>query len=67
MARDAHAAENKFKPVWVVCKLLYAIAYTLGQVGLLESIDTGAECPVEMECYFTNPDCDFVSIHPCAS
>jgi len=63
-AWDAHAADNEYKLVWVVCQLLYAIAYTLEQAGLLEKIDS-AECPVELECYIANPDMDFVSIHPC--
>jgi len=63
-AWDAHAAENEFKLVWVVCMLLYAIIFTREQAGELEKIDA-VECPIRLECYVNDPDVSFVGLHPC--
>ena len=37
--RDAHMADNEFKLVWTVGKLLYALAFTLQEEGVLKPDD----------------------------
>ena len=59
--------DNEFKLVWVVCKLLYAITYTLEQADVLLDKPETLECAVHIEtCYINDPQISFASIHPCA-
>ena len=64
--RDAHAANNKYALVWVVCQLLFSIVSELQKVGVLEvEVNSFERCVNLGLDYVANPEADFASLHPC--